>query len=237
MDSDMNITCPDYWKLERITDKEHKNAIVVNNGVEGSIKIGDFIPSINKPENANLQYRCVHDDKVYGNTKEYLKMKQSIKPSDKYMAGFKSYNQATNYKTNDITSPYIPDYIVIEPTSNATTNKATYEDLKKYAKLTGVYGKKNSGGVDISSNNKLNSSTDTYTLKIATTAYNVGAGTTIAPLLATVTDKYVAKTPLICNVVYPQVLGLLDTNTKDKNEVSCEYAKQCGVSWSSLKCK
>jgi len=231
MDSDMNITCPDYWKLDRITDDEHKKEIVKNNGVEGTTKIGNIIPSINKPENANLQYRCVHDDKVYGTTKEYLKMKQSIKPDDKYLAGFKLYNQATNYKTNPTTSPYIPDYIVREPISNPT-NKATYEDLKKYAKLTGVYGKK-----DISSNPNLSDSNNTYTLKIATNDYNVGAGTATAPLLSTVTTLYDKKAPLICNVVYPQVLGLLDTNTKDKNEVSCEYAKQCGVSWSSLKCK
>jgi hypothetical protein len=230
MDSDTNITCPDYWKLERIKDDEHKKEIVKNNGVEGTTKIGNIIPSINKPENANLQYRCVHDDKVYGTTKEYLNMKKTIKPNDKYLAGFKLYNQATNYNTNPSASPYIPDYIVREPTSSLA-NKATYEDLKKYAKLTGVYGKK-----DISSNPNLNDSNNTYTLKIATPAYNVGAGTT-APTVATVTSEYNSKTPLICNVVYPQVLGLLDTNTKDKNEVSCEYAKQCGVSWSSLKCK
>ena len=63
----------------------------------------------------------------------------------------------------------------------------------------------------------------------------VGSGGT--PSLNTITDKYKVDAPLMCNVVYPQVLGLLDASTKEKNEVSCEYAKQCGVSWSSLKCK
>jgi len=234
MDSDMNITCPDYWKLERITDEEHKKAIIKNNGVEGTTKIGNIIPSINKTGNANLQYRCVHDDKVYGTTKDYLKMKKDINPTDNYLPGFTLYDKATNYKNNEKTSPYIPDYIVREPISTPT-NKATYEDLKKYAKLTGVYGKKSGDVLD--SNTSLNSSTDTYTLKIAESRYNVGAGTTNVPLLATVNSLYDSKAPLICNVVYPQVLGLLDTKTKDKNEVSCEYAKQCGVSWSSLKCK
>lgn len=237
MDSDMNITCPDYWKLERITDEEHKKAFVTNNGVEGTTKIGKIIPSITNSGNANLQYRCVHDEQVYGTTKDYLKMKKDLNPNDNYLPGFKLYNKATNYKSNPLTSPYKPDYIVREPISTYE-NKATYEDLKKYAKLTGVYGKKDSAGsLEVGSNNNLNSQTDTYTLKIANASYNVGAGTTTAPRLATVTADYEKKAPLICNVVYPQVLGLLDTKTKDKNEVSCEYAKQCGVSWSSLKCK
>lgn len=49
--------------------------------------------------------------------------------------------------------------------------------------------------------------------------------------------QYETNAPLICNIVYPQVLGVLDSKTKAGNEVSCEYAKQCGISWSSLNCK
>ena len=70
-------------------------------------------------------------------------------------------------------------------------------------------------------------------LKIADPAYLVSASTSEKD----VWKKYETDAPLICNVVYPQVLGVFDINTKEKNEVSCEYAKQCGVSWSSLKCK
>jgi len=230
MDSDMNITCPDYWKLERISDNENKKAIIKNNGVTSTNKEGNIIPSINMDANANLQYRCIYDDNVYGNTKEFLKMKNSI-GDNTYLPGFTNSDKANGYVVGK--SPYNPDYIVKEPKLTTTTNKGTYDDLKKYAKLTGVYGQKSGTSVLYDSNNKINVTSDTYTLKIKGTGYNVGGTDTIN----TVTDKYVLKTPLICNVVYPQVLGLLDTNTKDKNEVSCEYAKQCGVSWSSLKCK
>jgi len=230
LDSDMNITCPDYWKLERIIDPEHKKAIIRNNGVTSTNKEGNIIPSINMDANANLQYRCKYDDNVYGNTKEFLKMKNTIIGG--FLPGFENSVKAKGYVQG--TSTYNPEYIVKEPKLTTATNKATYEDLKKYAKLTGVYGQKDSsGGVVYNSNNKIDDSNDTYTLKIKDGGYNVVGTDT----LDKVTDKYVAKTPLICNVVYPQVLGLLDTNTKDKNEVSCEYAKQCGVSWSSLKCK
>jgi hypothetical protein len=231
LDSDMNITCPDYWKLERIIDPEHKKAIIRNNGVDSENKEGNIIPSINMDANANLQYRCKYDDNVYGNTKQFLKMKNDI-GDEIYLPGFEKLDKANGYIVGK--SQYNPDYIVKEPKSTTTTNKATYDDLKKYAKLTGVYGHKKGTTVYYDCNNKINDSNDTYTLKIKGTGYNVGVGN---DTLNTVTDKYVGKTPLICNVVYPQVLGLLDTNTKDKNEVSCEYAKQCGVSWSSLKCK
>ena len=235
MDSDANITCPDYWKLERITDIKHKDAIIANNGITTTNKKGYIIPSINKAENTNLQYRCVYDENVYGNKKDFLKMKIAITPkgSSEYMAGFKKLNTARTYGPN---SQVLPDYIV-RNTKKDDYNKATYNDLVKYAKLTGVYGKvdatSTTGVPDYTSNNKLDSTTDEYTLKIANNF--VASGGT--PSLNTITDKYKVDAPLMCNVVYPQVLGLLDASTKEKNEVSCEYAKQCGVSWSSLKCK
>jgi hypothetical protein len=226
MDSDMNITCPDYWKLEKIIDDKHKDAIITNNGITNLNNKGTFIESINKSGNANLQYRCVSDDKVYGNTKDFLKMKNNTQPNNgntnKYMPGFRDVSKASNYIDK---SPVNPDYIIREPLKE-DRNKATYDDLKNYAKLTGVYGR--------DSNNITDS--NQFTIKIADPTYKVGIGTA-APTLSTVGATYNSKTPLICNVVYPQVLGLLDATTKDKNEVSCEYAKQCGVSWSSLKCK
>ena len=107
-------------------------------------------------------------------------------------------------------------------------NAATYEDLKKYAKFSGAYG---------ASNHKVDTESDTTTLKIADSAYLTTARQGTAANAAAVNTAYKTDAPLMCNVVYPQVLGVLDKDTKEKNEVSCDYAKQCGVSWSSLKCR
>jgi hypothetical protein len=193
---------------------------MINNNLKTDGK-GDFIPSIVKDTNANLQYRCVYDEKVYGTTKEVLEMKNALNPttSSPYMAGFLKKADATIHQSRGAKSTLTPDYIVKKP-ENIT---AGTEELKKYAQFSGAYG-----GVT----NKIIDSTDLYTPKIAKTDYIFADADATAAK-----TKYVADTPLICNVVYPQVLGVLDKDTKEKNEISCEYAKQCGVSWSSLKCK
>lgn len=218
MDSDQNIICPDYWKLEKVNDNIKKE--IMDNNTNNINKI--IIPEINRDTNTNLQYRCVYDRDVYGNTGDFLKMKNTIAPvgTPPYLPGFNTINSAKLYNTA-ITANYnstaVPDYVVKEPEKN-TQN---YQDLKKYAKFTGAYSSNNSN-IFIPNNSNV--------LKIGTANYLTNDTNSIW-------KKYETDAPLICNVVYPQVLGLLDNNTKEKNEVSCEYAKQCGISWSSLKCK
>jgi hypothetical protein len=223
-DSDSSLMCPDFWKLEKVS--ETNKAAIISNNVPADASKGTFIPSIVKPKNANIQYRCVYDPKVYGTTKELLKMKNELDPSSsstpQYMAGFKSKTDANIHHTRQDKSTLSPDYIV----KKATGSGSTYQNLKNYAQFTGAYG---------SAANKINDETDMETLKIAAATYLVGAG---GPTnAADAKTNYERDVPLICNVVYPQVLGVLDKDTKEKNEVSCDYAKQCGVSWSSLKCK
>lgn len=223
-DSDSNIMCPDFWKLEKV-DSATRTAIIANNEiVDGK---GKIIPSFTSELNTNLQYRCVHDPQVYGATKELMAMKNAMDSSgtSPYMAGFKKIADASSHNSRGIISTLKPDYIV-----KATANKGdTFEDLKKYAKFSGAYG-----ATDVA-NDKINNAADMTTLKIAKPGYLSSAVGTATD--ASVKTKYNGDAPLICNVVYPQVLGVLDKDTKEKNEVSCDYAKQCGVSWSSLKCK
>lgn len=226
-DSDSSLMCPDFWKLERV-DVANRNAMILNNTSASGSK-GTIIPSIIKEQNANIQYRCVYDEKVYGNKKELLAMKNALdsaSPSP-YMAGFQSIADASLHKSRGVRSTLTPDYIVKNPVNNS---QSTYGDLQKYAQFTGAYG------TTVPANIKINDATDRQTLKIADDAYLVTPDGTVADATSANT-KYKTDSPLICNVVYPQVLGVLDKDTKEKNEVSCDYAKQCGVSWSSLKCK
>jgi len=218
-DSDSSLMCPDFWRLERVPDDNRKAMVTNNLKADGK---GSFIPSIVVDTNANLQYRCVYDENVYGTKKDVIEMKNALDPttSSPYMAGFFKKDDATSYKNAGVKSTLKPDYIVKKPENI----RPGTEELKKYAKFSGAYG------TDVSSNNKIIDSTDLYTPKIAKADYLFTDATAAK-------TKYVADTPLICNVVYPQVLGVLDKDTKEKNEISCEYAKQCGVSWSSLKCK
>jgi hypothetical protein len=41
--------------------------------------------------------------------------------------------------------------------------------------------------------------------------------------------------PLICNELYPYLLDSMEDKEKNQ-ELKCEYAKKCGVSWSYLDC-
>ena len=228
-DSDSSLMCPDFWKLEKVSDPN--KAAIISNNVPANASKGTFLPSIIKEKNANIQYRCVYDPNVYGDTKDLLKMKNALDPSTlstpQYMAGFKLKGDANTHNQRAEKSTLTPDYIVKNTTGSGSTT--TYQNLKNYAQFTGAYGS--------ATVNKIDDATDTETLKIAAATYLVGAAGGGPADATAARTKYVSDAPLICNDVYPQVLGVLDKDTKEKNEVSCDYAKQCGVSWSSLKCK
>jgi len=208
IESDNNIICPEYWKLEKVPT-DMKEEIIQNNNIFGY----QIIPEINSEQNANIQYRCKYDKNIYGNTSDYLKMTNDIS-NTKYYPGFNTSNIAYVFATNS-KARLTPDYIVSIPDKDVLT----YKELKKYAKFSGAYSLNNSNILD-TTNNRV--------LKVGDTSYLSHAN---------MLTKYDTDAPLICNVVYPQVLGVLDSKTKEGNEVSCAYAKQCGISWSSLNCK
>lgn len=213
IESDNNIMCPEYWKLEKVS-APMKQEMILNNNIDSN----KIIPEINSDRNANIQYRCVYDKNVYGKTDEYLKMNNDISKI-KYYPGFNSSNIALKSVTNK-NAKITPEYIVSIPDSNSKT----FKELKKYAKFSGAYSGTNSNIFD---------NLNTNVLKVGDTSY---LSTTSSDKSA-VRAQYETNAPLICNIVYPQVLGVLDSKTKAGNEVSCEYAKQCGISWSSLNCK
>lgn len=213
IESDNNIMCPEYWKLEKVS-APMKQEMILNNNIDSN----KIIPEINSDRNANIQYRCVYDKNVYGKTDEYLKMNNDISKI-KYYPGFNSSNIALKSVTNKNTK-ITPEYIVSIPDSNSKT----FKELKKYAKFSGAYSGTNSNIFD---------NLNTNVLKVGDSSYLSTAGSDKSAVMA----QYETNAPLICNIVYPQVLGVLDSKTKAGNEVSCEYAKQCGISWSSLNCK
>lgn len=213
IESDNNIMCPEYWKLEKVS-APMKQEMILNNNIDSN----KIIPEINSDRNANIQYRCVYDKNVYGKTDEYLKMNNDISKI-KYYPGFNNSNIALKSVTNK-NAKITPEYIVSIPDSNSKT----FKELKKYAKFSGAYSGTNSNIFDNLNTNVLKVGDSSY---LSTTSSDKSA----------VRAQYETNAPLICNIVYPQVLGVLDSKTKAGNEVSCEYAKQCGISWSSLNCK
>ena len=220
MDGDHNILCPDYWKLEKVPEYI-KQGMVYNNVYDVN---NNIIPEINRVPNTKIKYRCVYDKNVYGNTEEYNTMNNELIKDDKFIPGFTSVLDVNKYideKSKNIKNTILPDYIVTNYEDKASEH---YNNLKKYAMFSGAYSTSNELLIDAKSSNMLRVFTD------KNKPYNNDNKVHYL-------NQYKDATPLICNVVYPQVLGVLDSETKDKNEVSCEYAKQCGISWSSLNCK
>ena len=215
---DSNTLCPDFWKLEKVPSNMKSEIISNNNNIADQ----HIIPEVNTVKSKNIQYRCVSDNNVYGNVSDNLKMKQSLTTNNNYEAGFNSIDKAKKYSDANKVSPLTPQYIVNIPKRSTDTN--IYRDLQKYARFSGAYSANNPNLFDITNNN---------VLRVGDPAYTKSA----TPAEETMTKNlYDTKTPLICNVVYPQVLGILDSRTQEGNGISCEYAKQCGISWSSIKC-
>jgi len=220
MEGDHNILCPDYWKLEKVPE-DIKKGMIYNNVYDVN---NNIIPEINRVPNTKIKYRCVYDKNVYGNTEEYNIMNNELIKDDKFIPGFTSVLDVNKYideKSKNIKNTVLPDYIVTNYEDKASEH---YNNLKKYAMFSGAYSTSNELLIDQKSSNMLRVFTD------KNKPYNNDNKVHYL-------NQYKDATPLICNVVYPQVLGVLDSETKDKNEVSCEYAKQCGISWSSLNCK
>jgi hypothetical protein len=222
MDSDNSIMCPDFWKLEKVVEAD-KKILIANNNASGDPKTY-IIPEITRDADKNIQYKCVYDKEVYGDTRKLLDTKQGITGNNaSIIAGFNNVANAKAYATNPQASVLRPDYIVKLPKDIEETNE---KGLKSYAKFAGGYTTNNLSIFDSNNNISLRPAASEYlTPSTSPTEKN------------TIYTNYETKTPLICNQVYPQVLGILDSKTKEENEISCEYAKQCGISWSSLNCK
>ena len=219
MDSDNSIMCPDFWKLEKVDDPT-KKVLIDNNNKTGDPKTY-IIPEIMRDSDKNIQYKCVYDKDVYGDTRKLLETKKGIVADTNIIAGFNNNTNAVAYAINPTTSVLSPDYIVKLPKNMEESND---KGLKSYAKFSGGYTKDNATILDDATDNKIS-------LRPAKSEYLTGTAD------AARYSNYETNTPLICNQVFPQVLGILDSKTKDENEISCEYAKQCGISWSSLNCK
>jgi hypothetical protein len=227
IDGDNNIKCPDFWKLKK-TEGITKTAMIDNN------KATPIITDINNITNANIQYYCEYDEDVYGDKKSFLEMKQKIGKQPTvatFKSGFNTMTNARNQSLSSTQKTVIPDYIIKLPDYDA---KPESVELKNYAKFTGAYS---------SNYYKLNNEDFTSIPKIAHTGYVTASGVSdkavIVPdtVSASLYNSYNTNAPLVCNKVFPQVLGVLDKKQKNGNEISCEYAKQCDISWSSLNCK
>jgi hypothetical protein len=222
MEKDNAIICPDYWKL-KLTNQEEKSNLVANNTISDNNN-SKLYNDIRNDKSEHLKYKCVMDETVFSNLKSVSDSKNTI------YEGKTSYYQKATTSMNkaDTTKPdYL--YVVKKDTSSADTTAAngTYTDtnLSTYAEFSGMYrvGEKNGDTW------KVNPSDGTTGMQ-NNALVPVEAGSRNATF-------YNAKNPLICNVVYPQVLAKLDAETPEQNKYRCLYAKACDIPWTGIGCE
>lgn len=249
--------CPDYWKLEKVSDRR-KNAIIDNNirydakgscpecndgSMDSNTSINPYdkytikdsddrnVVSKTSPE---LNHKCVPDPMVFGNFNNYKSMNENLKNEKLYMAtdygtsGYQYQNIAkslggsqsndANKDTHETALEKQAKFLYIESDENKVEpDKRQYitgydasDELLKYARLIGAYKSDWKREVTNSSNLPFDGS------------------------LFVDQKKDYKNYPLICNEVYPGILDKLESNNND--DLKCELAKTCGISWSKLDC-
>jgi hypothetical protein len=220
--------CPDYWKLERV-DKDVKAEMKDNitkysktqpdpspedprykKGKNGQY-ILDSVGNINiTTDDHVLDYKCVPDPNVYGDITELKSQLELVNEN-----GNRYYKGTTN-KSYEAEEEQ-PKYLYVNSSNINST-------LEKYAEITGVY--KNTWATEQKKGNYFNNTIVKYD-DVSGNRYKKGTND------GEIHIKDVK--PLICNELYPYLLDSMEDKEKNQ-ELKCEYANKCGVSWSYLDC-
>jgi hypothetical protein len=221
MEKDNDIVCPDYWKLKLIPAAE-KNDIVTNNNVFDTAS-PKLYPDIRNDKDETLKYKCVLDETVFADLKSINDTKKTL-----FDTKTEYYQKAKKYENRNDANKVDYLYVVKKDTTTPANTNAygTYTDekLSNYAQFSGMY---RSG----------TSATDSLTSD-ATTVKHIRNHSLLHETTASSTKEfYHSKKPLICNVVYPQVLAKLDKETPEQNKYRCAYAKACDIPWTGIGCE
>lgn len=240
--------CPDYWKLEKVVDTSNINDIV--NNVKRYSRQDERLPAHDSTESNNtnyrigkndqfilnndndiilsnnkniLKYKCVPDQNVFGSLPEFKSQLELVNNDNN------SYNYATTCN-NFITNIDKPKYLYVNIADNDTIIESS-TGLKKYAELSGVYKSAWTNSNIEGQGDLLGKPAYFYSSIVE---YQNANGIRYTP--SNINDvKIGTKKPLICNEIYPNLLDTLESKEKNQ-ELKCEYAKKCGISWSYLDC-
>lgn len=232
--------CPDYWKLEKVTDTSNIMDIMSNikNYSRGfdAPNPSTEIHSSNYPKGGEnkqyilngkddiilsnnqhvLNYKCVPDPLVYGNIVD-IKSQFELVNNDNT-----TYNFATT-SNNYVKKDDMPKYIYVPLDSNVSKN------LQNYSEITGIHKSSWTGSNIDRANRYFDNTIVKHSNPYGTPYKFTGDSNSVSDV------KFNGVKPLICNEVYPYLLDSMEDKAKNQ-ALKCEYAKKCGVSWSYLDC-
>jgi hypothetical protein len=211
--------CPDYWSYVR-EDRQKTEDLVLNikenNNTTTIITTVDEENKIKRGEE-NKQYILNNKDDVkidVGTSNLFIDFKckadeQIYGSVDDQKSMKESLHGTNSYKTAYRKSDTTkPSYLIKDLQALSDTDSEIDTKLKKYAQVSGAYKNK------FSTRDHLFSNSLSPEGNVSNTFYN--------------------QVPLICNEVYPNILSKLEK--EGSNEVRCEYAKKCNISWSDIDC-
>lgn len=221
MEKDNEIICPDYWKLKLVSDAE-KSDLIGNNNLTDTNN-GRLYDDIRTTKDETLKYKCVMDESVFSDLKSSSDKKNGL--YDNKTTYYKQANKYQNRNSNPVDYLYI---VNSANTADTTTAKYSDEQLSKYAQFSGVY-RAGIGSTDPIITQGIGGTTTP--VNIRDNSLHLHKDSDAA------TTFYHTSKPLICNVVYPQVLAKLDKDTPEQNKYRCAYAKACDIPWTGLGCE
>jgi hypothetical protein len=225
--------CPDYWIHEPV-DEKRRESIVENNETDPVNPIikdnSDGTRYVNN-NSTDIAYKCVPNPKVFGSLDRYRKMREDLDDPkyQLYMASqFQKLTDNQQIRTINTNLGGGPGQ-----TSNADIDKRKLRSTLDFLYIQ----KDTSDGSYITGERTPSTSLEKYAKFVGSYNNNTqpGPGGKKAGTLYVDSTKNYDKKPLICSEVFPKVLDKLqDDNTKD--DLKCEFAKACNVSWSELDC-
>tara|TARA_B100000795_G_scaffold269298_1_gene258262 strand:+ start:11818 stop:12948 length:1131 start_codon:yes stop_codon:yes gene_type:complete len=242
--------CPDYWNMTTVGEKRRESIVNNNKSKSGDggdtecknlIKDNPDETSFVDVTSSELQYKCVPDPKVFGSLQSYHNMRKKLDTNDKRLYMASDYSNAHDEKDRIVTSEFggstlnvndqynnaelksTLDYLYREQ-DNSDINDGEYikgiapsTNLKKYAQFIGSYRNDWKKTSDSESN------------------YKTNVDGTPNSFLFVDKNKNYEKNPLICSEVFPGILDKLE-NDNTSDDLKCEYAQACNISWSKLDC-
>jgi hypothetical protein len=259
------LSCPDYWKLERVPNF--------------NLDDGNQRLLFDQSTNPNLfTYRCVMDDKLFKKgdissaTDGNLKIANASQTND-YSSGINGIldiNKPDKYLYANLVNS---NNVFVKNIANSNVNVA---ELMKHSLVMNNYTNLNSNNFNESKvldfkynidTDNLNNVANNLGIYRINNDYNLGS-TTPNELLTPETNKFLTinltdnkkainnikigtdrvtttvtdNLPLVCDRVYPLYLATKDIelskdNPKlDQNTLRCAYSKICGVPWTDLNC-
>ena len=227
--------CPDYWIHEPVNEKR-RVSIVQNNESNPAEPIiednSDGTSYVNK-NSADIANKCIPDPNVFGSLDRYRQMREDLDDPNKNKLFMASQFQNLTANQHDRTF----NTALGGGSSRRSTDANLAEDRRKLRSTLDFLYTQQDGNNSYIGGAPSSASLEKYAQFVGSYKATDAAGKSGKKdgTLYVDDSKIYDKKPLICSEVFPKVLDKLEADDS-KDDLKCEFAKACNISWSKLDC-